>query len=216
MKKQNVIQIILVGGLAVGLLMPGSKVFADDTAQLKDQVQALQNRVNQLESQLANKQQDTSAPALATAPVPPMPYYEQWQDPFVQMIMMRNQMDRNMRQVFADTGMFSPRMDMKQTDKQYIITMDIPGMDKDKINVENKNGMLTISGERQSETKDNKNNQYYSQERSFGSFMQSIPLPEDAKTDQIEAKYKNGVLTVTVAREKREDKKSESERIAIK
>ena len=89
-------------------------------------------------------------------------------------------------------------------------------MDKDKINIENKNGMLTISGERQSETNDNKNNQYYSQERSFGSFMQSVPLPEDAKIDQIEAKYKNGVLTVTVAREKKEDKKSESERITIK
>ena len=214
MKRQHVIQIMLLGGLAVSVLIPSPKAFGDDTAQLKDQVQALQNRVNQLESQLANKQQDTSATALATAPVQPMPFYDQWQDPFAQMIMMRNQMDRNMRQVFADTGMFSPRMDMKQTDKQYIITMDIPGMDKDKINVENKNGMLTISGERQSETKDNKNNQYYSQERSFGSFMQSIPLPDDAKTDQIEAKYKDGVLTVTIARERRE-KKSENGRITI-
>ena len=214
MKKQNVIQIMLVGGLAVGLLIPGPKAFADDTAQLKEHFQALQNRVNQLESQLGNKQQDTSAPDLATTPVPPMPYYDQWQDPFAQMIMMRNQMDRNMRQVFADTGMFSPRMDMKQTDKQFIITMDIPGMDKDKINVENKDGMLTISGERQSETKDNKNNQYYSQERSFGSFMQSIPLPDDAKTDQIEAKYKDGVLTVTIARERKE-KKSENGKITI-
>ena len=172
--------------------------------------------MNQLEAQLANKGQDTSAAALATAPVPPMPFYDQWQDPFAQMIMMRNQMDHNMRQVFADTGMFSPRMDMKQTDKEYIITMDIPGMDKDKINIENKNGMLTISGERQSETNDNKNNQYYSQERSFGSFMQSIPLPEvDVKTDQIDARYKNGVLTVTVARIKKEDQKSDSEKIRV-
>ena len=185
MKKQNVIQIMLVGGLAVGLLMPNAKAFADDTAQLKEQVKSLQNQVNQLETQLGNKQQDTSAAPLATAPVPPMPFYDQWQDPFAQMIMMRNQMDRNMRQVFADTGMFSPRMDMKQTDKEYIITMDIPGMDKDKINIENKNGMLTISGERQSETKDNKNNQYYSQEKSLGSFMQSIPLPEDAKRTRL-------------------------------
>lgn len=214
MKKQNVIHIMLVGGLAVGLLMLGPKAFADDTAQLKEQVKSLQNQVDQLESQLANRQQDSSAPALATAPVPPVPFYDQWQDPFAQMIMMRNQMDRNMRQVIADTGMYSPRMDMKQTDKEYIITMDIPGMDKDKINVENKNGMLTISGERQSETNDNKNNQYYSQERSFGSFMQSIPLPDDAKTDQIEAKYKDGVLRVTIARERKE-KKSENERITI-
>ena len=45
---------MLVGGLAVGLLMPNSKAFADDNAQLKEQVQSLQNQVNQLESQLAN------------------------------------------------------------------------------------------------------------------------------------------------------------------
>ena len=61
-----------------------------------------------------------------------------------------------------------------------------------------------------------KNNQFYRQERSFGSFMQSIPLPDDAKTDQIEAKYQNGVLTVTVAREKKEGRKYGSEKITIK
>ena len=95
-----------------------------------------------------------------------------------------------------------------------LITMDIPGMDKDKINVQIKEGTLIISGERQSENQDN-NNQYYRQERSFGSFMQAIPLPDDAKTDQIDARYKNGVLTVTVARMKKEEKKSEGEKIKV-
>ena len=85
-------------------------------------------------------------------------------------------------------------------------------MDKDKINAEIKDGMLIISGERRSDTEDKKNNLFYCQERSFGSFIQSVPLPDDAKTDQIEAKYKNGVLTVIVAREKKEDKKSGSEK----
>ena len=207
MRRQNLVQIGLGGVLGVGLLMAIPRVWADDNAQLKDQVQALQERVNQLEDQLAGKTQ-VSQPAA-------MPVYDQWEDPFTQMLLMRRQMERNMRQAIAGTEAFNPRMDMKQTDKQYTITMDIPGMDKDKINVEIKQGMLIISGERRSENEDNKNNQYYSQERSFGSFMQSIPLPDDAKTDQIEAKYKNGVLTVTVARERKENKKSNNERITI-
>jgi len=208
MKKQYFGQMVLVGILAAGLLMVSSQVRADDTSQLKEQVQALQNRVDQLESELANKQQ-VSIPTV-------VPTYDTGEDPFVHMMRMRQQMERNVRRAFADTGAFTPKMDMKQTDKQYIITMDIPGMDKDKINVETKQGMLIVSGERQSQTQDNKNNQYYRQERSFGSFMQAVPLPQDAKKDQIDASYKNGVLTVTVAREKKEKKKSENERITVK
>ena len=196
MRKQYLFPIVLGGALVAGSLMAGGQANADDTAQLKEQIQALQNRVDQLESELANKQQ--------------------WEDPFVQMVRMREQMNRRMRQAFADTGAFTPKMDMKQTNQQYIITMDVPGMDKDKINVEIKGGMLVVSGERRSETQDNKNNQYYRKERSFGSFMQAIPLPGDAQADQIEAKYKNGVLTVTVARVKKEEKKSGSEKIMVK
>jgi len=207
MGRQGVVQIVVAGILVLGLQVFSTRSWADDTEQLKQQVQALQERVDQLESELANKQQVTTAA--------PMPVYGQVVDPFTQMMLMRQQMDRNMRQAFADTGAFNPKMDMKQTDKQYIITMDIPGMDKDKINVENKEGMLIISGERRSEAQDNKNNQYYSQQRSFGTFMQTIPLPEDARADQIEASYKNGVLTVTIARIKKEKQKSESQKIIV-
>jgi len=208
MRNQYLGKVVLSAALVVGPLMFGGRASADDTAQLKQQVQDLQERVDQLQTELAGKQQVANTAF--------MPVYEQWQDPFAQMMLMREQMDRNMRQAFADTAVFSPRMDMKQTDKGYIITMDIPGMDRDKINVEIKDGALVISGERQSETQDKKYDQYYRQERSFGTFMQSIPLPEDARTDQIDAKYKNGVLTVTVARMKKEEKRSESEKIMVK
>jgi len=196
----------MVGALVFGLPILSPQAWADDEAQLKDQVQALQNRVDQLESALANKQQ---IPVART-----MPVYDQWEDPFTQMMLMREQMERNMRQVMPGTDVFNPRMDIKQTDKQYLITMDVPGMDKDKINVEVKEGMLIISGERKSETQDN-NNQYYRQERSFGSFTQAIPLPDDAKADNIDAKYNNGVLTVTVARQKKDEKRSTGAKIKV-
>ncbi len=211
MRRQYLFRIVLVGSLVTGLVMGSSQVWAEDTARLKEQIQALQDRVDQLEAELANKQQ-----AQRMVSTPPNGYFDQRMDPFTQMMMMRQQMDRNMRQAFADTGVFTPQMDMKKMDKQYLITMDIPGMDKDKINVEVKEGMLIISGERRSEIENNNNNQYYRQERSFGSFMQTIPLPEDAKRDQIEANYKNGVLTVTVARLKKEEKKPGSEKITVK
>jgi len=202
----------VLGGILVFGMVTSNQAMADDSDQLKQQVQVLQDRVNQLENQLANKQQ---IPPTAVVSTPGLPVYDQWQDPLTQMMLMQEQMDRNFRQAFANTQVFNPRMDMKQTDKQYIITMDIPGMDKDKINIENKEGVLTISGERRSETDNNQNNQYYRQERSFGSFMQSIPLPEDAKTDQIDAKYKNGVLTVTMARLSKEEKKAQNQRITV-
>jgi HSP20 family protein len=208
MRKQNLVRIVLAGVLVTGLLMFSSQGWADDTARLKEQVKALQDRVDQLESQLAGKQQVTTPTVI--------PFNDQWNDPFAQMARMREQMEHNMHQAFAETGAFNPRMDMRQTDKAYLVTMDIPGVDKDKINVEVKQGTLIISGERDSETKDNKNNQYYRQERSFGSFLQVVPLPEDAKTDQIEAKYKNGVLTVTVARSNKEEKKLEGQKIKVK
>jgi HSP20 family protein len=211
MKKQHLMQTVLKGVFIAGLLTAGGQALADDTTQLREQVQALQNRVNQLESQLGNTQQVT-APA-------PMPVYDQWEDPFAQMVLMREQnipyFLLGSPHLFADTAAFAPKMDMKQTNDKYIITMDIPGMDKDKINVEIKEGTLVISGERQSETKDNKNNQYYRQERFFGSFMQAIPLPKDAKTDQVDARYKNGVLTVTLSRMKKEEKKSEEQKITV-
>ena len=135
MKKQSMIRFVLAGVVLTGLMIFSSTGWSDDTAQLKQQVQALQERVNQLESQLADKQQG--------------------EDPFAQMMQMRRQMEHNIRQAFADTGSFNPRMDMKQAKDEYIITMDIPGMDKDKINVEVKEGMLIISGERRSEIENN-------------------------------------------------------------
>jgi HSP20 family molecular chaperone IbpA len=213
MRKQYLVQFILGSVLILGGSIFSPKLWADDTAQLKDQIQALQNRVDQLESQLANRQPAVQSAVKAPAP---MPVYDQWDDPFRQMMLMQEQMERNMRRAFSGTAVFNPRMDMKQADKQYVITMDIPGMDRDKINIETKQDMLIVSGERRSEAEDSKNNQYYRQERSFGSFMQAIPLPEDARKDKIEAKYENGVLTVTIVRLKKEDKKPESQKIVVK
>ena len=219
MRKTAFTRIMLVG-LAAGFLVAATQARAEDAAQLKQKIQELQDRVDVLETELANKKvmaQKTApiVPAAPSAPVVPTPFFNQRPDPLTEMMMLHNQMQRNMQQAFANTGMFNPKMDMKSTDKQYIITMDIPGMDKNKINIEVKEGMLSISGERRSESENNKNNQYYRQERSFGTFMQSVPLPADANAGQIDAKYNNGVLTVMVGRMKKGDKPYENQKIKV-
>ena len=89
-------------------------------------------------------------------------------------------------------------------------------MEKDKINVEVKNGMLIVSGDRNSEVQENKPNQFYLQERSFGHFLKTMPLPDDAKTDSIEAQYNNGVLTVKIARNKPSNPSSGAQKIRVK
>jgi HSP20 family protein len=118
-------------------------------------------------------------------------------------------MRAQMSQLFQDSfdrsfgaghvNLMGPRADIKQTPNQYILTMDLPGMDKNNINVEVKNGMLIVSGDRdtQNEVKDN---QFYRQERSSGHFARALRLPDDAKPDDLKADYKNGVLEIKVGR----------------
>jgi HSP20 family protein len=178
---------------------------ANETQDLRKQVQSLQQRVDELQKTLANQ---SGQPGLQPAVVNTN---DQW-DPFKQLGLIQRQMNQMMRNNMVD---FNPREDFKQTTDAYIINMDIPGMEKDKINLEVKNKMLIVSGDRESEIKENKPNQYYSQERSFGHFLRTMALPDDAKTDSIEAEYKNGVLTVKIHRIKKSNPDSGAKKIKI-
>lgn len=123
---------------------------------------------------------------------------------------------------FFDRDFFAPagagqgnflNADVKETDDQYVITVDIPGMDKDSINIDYENNYLIVSGERKSESgdKDDKGN-YIRQERSYGSFRRSFYC-ETIKPEDIKANFKNGVLTITLSKNKPEEPKAH--RIAI-
>jgi len=201
-----IVAVLLTGGLA-GVSVP---CYADESADLKAQVKTLQERVAQLEQQLAGSKAPTAAPLIIRANHPM--YMDQW-DPFAEMRMMQQQMNQLMPDQMID---FNPREDIKQTADAYIISMDIPGMEKDNISVEVKNGSLIVSGERKGETKEDRPNQYHRQERYFGHFYRTMPLPEDAKADAIDAKYENGVLTVKVERKKAPSKADASQKIKIK
>ena len=96
-------------------------------------------------------------------------------------------------------GMLKPTLDLGATDKEYTITVEIPGVDEKDVKVEIVNDTLTISGEKKQE-KEEKEKNYYRMERSYGSFQRVLSLPEDADQDKINATFKKGVLTVTMPR----------------
>ena len=94
-------------------------------------------------------------------------------------------------------NMFIPHVDVKETHDAIQVAAELPGMDKDDIDVSVHDHCLTISGEKKEEGEE-KGTGYYRVERSFGSFSRSIALPDTVETGKIEAAYKNGVLVVTL------------------
>ncbi len=97
------------------------------------------------------------------------------------------------------TDVFSPLLDVHETEKEFQITVEVPGMDESNLDISIGSDMLTISGEKK-ETKEDKDDNvkgFYRVERRYGSFSRSIPLPANCvETDKAEASYKNGVLTI--------------------
>lgn len=110
-------------------------------------------------------------------------------------------------------GAFSPRIDVTENDKEIKISAELPGMDEKDIDVSLQNDLLTIRGEKKEE-KEEKKKDYYSMERSYGSFCRTIPLPIEVETDKIDAKFKKGVLSITLP--KTAKALAETKKIAVK
>ncbi|MGE0283871.1 MAG: Hsp20/alpha crystallin family protein [Rhizobiaceae bacterium] len=90
-----------------------------------------------------------------------------------------------------------PTADVSETDKAVEVVVELPGMDEKDIDVTVTDDVLTIRGEKKSET-EKKEKGYFVSERNFGSFHRSIPLPAGVDTDKVDARFKKGVLTVTL------------------
>jgi len=92
---------------------------------------------------------------------------------------------------------WSPAMDILESNDAYIIRAELPGFNKDALNVEIKDGTLTLSGERKSEELA-EGVQYRSVERVSGKFVRSVILPKTVNADGVQASYKDGVLEIQV------------------
>lgn len=94
---------------------------------------------------------------------------------------------------------WSPRMDVEEKDKEYVVTAELPGVDKKDVKIEYKNHGLRLCGEKKAES-ETKNKNLIRQERFYGRFERYFALPEDAKASEAKALHKNGTLTIHIPR----------------
>lgn len=98
---------------------------------------------------------------------------------------------------------FVPGIDISETEDQFLISAELPGMSKEDINISLENGRLAISGERTFENEE-KGKKYHRVETKYGSFERSFQLPDNVDEDSISATYENGLLNISI--DKNEDK----------
>ncbi len=94
------------------------------------------------------------------------------------------------------SGTWAPPVDVAEESDKIFVRVEVPGMDEKDLKVNYQDGLLTISGERQFERKDDRN--YHRIERSYGSFMRTFTLPRSVDANKISASYKNGVLEIEI------------------
>jgi HSP20 family protein len=90
-----------------------------------------------------------------------------------------------------------PAMDLVETGDSLVLRADLPGMKEDDVEIEIKDGVLTISGERKSESEE-KGEGFHRVERAFGRFSRSLSLPDGVDADRIAAAFNDGVLEIKV------------------
>lgn len=101
------------------------------------------------------------------------------------------------------TDSFVPGIDISETGDQFLVSVELPGMKKEDIDVSLDNGQLTISGERKFEEKED-GKRYHRVETHYGTFSRSFQLPDNVDEESITATYENGLLNITI--DKTEDK----------
>jgi HSP20 family protein len=116
---------------------------------------------------------------------------------------LQNEVNQLFESVFPASGengdstsaVWAPRMDVKETDDRYRLSLDLPGVSKDDVSITVEDNRLTIRGERQGETRSEDEN-VVRMERSFGRFYRTLRLPESVNEEQITATFDDGVLSV--------------------
>lgn len=105
---------------------------------------------------------------------------------------------------------WTPEVEMFTKDGTLFVRADLPGLKKEEVTVEVTDEHITIRGERKRE-KEEKTENFYRTERSYGTFYRVLPLPEGVKTETAKAEVRDGVLEITMTVAKLEDKKRKLE-----
>ncbi len=121
--------------------------------------------------------------------------------------------EKSLSQTFDASQGDMPMVNVKDEDKRFVVELAAPGMEKKDFNISLENNSLTISSEKKEETTE-KNENYTMKEFSFNSFSRSFALPKNIKLNQIDANYKNGVLSISLP--KKDEEARLNRRISIK
>ena len=115
-----------------------------------------------------------------------------------------NEVEQMMHQTFGHSyengsrGLsYSPLVNVSETESDYLIIMDVPGVKKKDVDVNLSTGILTVSGERKISENSDENNRIW-HETTYGAFSRSFELTSDIVEDKIKANFKNGVLNITI------------------
>jgi len=112
-----------------------------------------------------------------------------------------------------EMSIFSPPMDVAETEDEVHVTVELPGMEKDDIELSMEGDRLVVRGEKK-EQKEYREGDLYRSERYFGRFTREVPLPCEVDWEKAEATFKNGVLNVSLP--KTEEARRRHKKIAIK
>ena len=113
----------------------------------------------------------------------------------------------------AETS-FLPRLEVSEDDNNFYVKAELPGMDKNDIEILITQDTLTIKGEKKEEKEEKKDQIFHTKEFSYGYFERTIALPDGLDVDNAEASYKDGILSITIP--KKEEKKGKKQKIEIK
>lgn len=136
---------------------------------------------------------------------------EQGAQPLMSLARLRNEMDTLFERFFRDPwglvdwewpagGLAAvPRTDLAETEDNVTVTMELPGVNPEDVQIDITGDLLTVRGEKREEKQEKKKDYHYV-ERQFGSFQRTVQLPSTVDPDKVDATYRNGVLTITIAK----------------
>lgn len=124
-------------------------------------------------------------------------------DVFGDLTRMQDEMNRFFDEFFGEhrqglaEGSWLPMVDVSETNGEFIVRAELPGMRHEDIDISVQDNILTLKGEKKQEKKEEREN-FHRLERSYGSFSRSFSLPAGVKPDDIKATFKDGVLEISM------------------
>ena len=124
-------------------------------------------------------------------------------EPMRELNTLQTEMNRLFNNFFDDEGgnaerrRWAPAVDLLEREDSLVLRADLPGLKEEDVQIEVRDNVLTISGERRAEFEDSEQG-YYRIERAYGNFSRSLSLPDGVDADKIEAHFEDGVLEVKI------------------